>query len=406
MLAELLATTRAESRPYQERVITKSYNAFQAGIKSCMIESPTGSGKTIMGAITARWLQETHDVGVAWVAMRRNLLSQARDANKDLKLGLEAEYISMFDKNPPLQDSRGRDIGLIVIDEAQHDAASSMAHLHNTIRPKHALGMTATPFRTDSVKLCFDKVIKDAGIHALIIQGYLSEYAQYTIPEWNVDEVVDHYLRDPQRWGKSIMFWHKREQADECINRLLAKGVRTELVVSENDPKLERRDRQLSDFEKGKLDVLVNMFILTEGFDSPSLRTVWVRDSSKGPTIQMAGRVFRKYPALTYKQVVQSKRTRWPIHRTATPAESYVWMGDRWASYKQNENIDRISSRLTISMVGIETTMPKYITQRKDKKQQNRQQGESGLQERNDRDWRAGDDWPSAGFSGGGAIIH
>ena len=361
-----------------------------------------------MGFLTARWLQEEYNIGVGWVAMRRNLLSQAERANKDLRLGLDdPQFISMFDKHPPLHDNRGRPIELLVVDEAQHDAASSMAHLHNTLKPRFVLGMTATPFRTDSVKLCFDKVIKDAGIHALIAQGYLSEYHQYTIPEWNVDQVVDHYLRDTNRWGKSVMFWHTRKQADECLARLQAHGTKAELVVADGDPKLERRERQIAAFDQGEIDVLVNMYILTEGFDSPSLKTVWVRDSGKAPTIQMSGRVFRKYPSISAKQVVQSKQTRWPIHRTATPAEALVWMGDRWASYKQNKNIERVSTQTSVAMVTIETTMPKFILNKKGKQPIQRgtdNSTESGLPRRNDSDWRADEGW--VGGFGGGAIIH
>lgn len=400
MLKELLATTAAEARPYQERVIHKGHTAFtDIGVKSCMIESPTGSGKTIMAMLLARWLQNELDLGVGWVAMRRNLLSQAKRANHDMQLGLDdPQYISMFDKHPPLRDSKGRRIDLLIVDEAQHDAATSMAHLHNIIKPRYVLGLTATPFRTDRVKLCFDKVIKDAGIHVLISQGYLSEYHQYTIPEWNVDQVIDHYLKEPDRWGKSVMFWHRREQANECLARLLAHGVKAELVIADNDPKLERRERQIADFDQGKIDVLVNMYILTEGFDSPSLKTVWVRDSGKPPTIQMCGRVFRKYPGIPHKQVVQSKRTRWPIHRTATPKEALVWMGDRWASYKQNKNIETISNQTAVAMISIPTEMPDFILQKKGKQQI--QMGESGLPQRNDSsgEWIGGVD--------GGATLH
>jgi superfamily II DNA or RNA helicase len=202
------------------------------------------------------------------------------------------------------------------------------------------------------------------------------------------------------------MFWHKREQADECLNVLLGNGVRAELVIADNDPKLERRERQIAAFEAGDIDVLVNMYILTEGFDSPSLRTVWVRDSGKGPTIQMAGRVFRKYPNIDFKQIVQSKRTRWPIQRTATPAEAKVWMGDRWASYKQNKNIQAVSTKTAVAMVSIDTEMPKFILDKKAKARigQAAPRGESGLPQRDDSGWRADEGW--VGGMGGGAIIH
>ena len=144
---------------------------------SVLVESPTGSGKTIMGLEVARQMQRRYGFSIGWVAMRRNLLSQAEEENRRRGFGVDLKFISMFDKNPPQVD-------MLVVDEAQHDAAMSMANLHCTIHPKKILGLTATPFRTDRIKLCFDKVIKDAGIHQLIQDGYLSRYHHYTIPAY------------------------------------------------------------------------------------------------------------------------------------------------------------------------------------------------------------------------------
>src|SRR5205823_2713125 len=78
-----------------------------------------------------------------------------------------------------------RGLGMLVVDEAQHDAASSMAYLHNRIQPRFILGLSATPFRADRVKLCFDTVLKDAGIARLIQGGYLSPFHHYTLPAYS-----------------------------------------------------------------------------------------------------------------------------------------------------------------------------------------------------------------------------
>ena len=85
--------------------------------------------------------------------------------------------------------------GLLVVDEAQHDAASSMAFLHQRIRPKYILGLSATPFRTDKVKLCFDTSIRDAGIHQLIQDGYLAKPIDHGAL---VEAVASLAGRDPQ----------------------------------------------------------------------------------------------------------------------------------------------------------------------------------------------------------------
>ena len=116
--------------------------------------------------------------------------------------------------------------------------------------------------------------------------------------------------------------------------------------------------------------------VLTEGFDDPSLKTAWVRDSSRGPTIQMAGRVFRKYPELPYKQVVQSGQTHYPIMRTAVPAEQYLWSESGWRSLMVNPYIDQITNvtRSVIARTSTEfpTTLLKTKNSRNPRNSRNR----------------------------------
>ena len=404
----------AERREYQQRLIEKTNKLFHNGFKSILINSPTGSGKSYMGLASAKLLQDEFNIGVAWVAMRRNLLKQVLVENE--KLGVHAEImpLSMFNRNPPTHDQWGRPIKAVVLDESQHDPAGSMSNIYNVLRPRFILGMTATPFRTDRMRLSFDKIIRDIGIHQLIKAGFLSQYHQFTLPKWDVEEVVACYLREPERWGKSAIYFRTREESEACCNQLLAAGVRAATVFG-NQPLSEREDK-LAQFEAGELQVLVNMVLLTEGWDSPSLKTVFVRDSQRGPTIQMAGRVFRKYPGIEFKQVVQSKATHWPIQRTASPAHANVWLPDeqQWRSYAQSQAIEKVSMRVCMTLAHTKTEMPKFITQKMEKKSRRRGRGgdpgdqrhntESGLPRRDDSGFREGDGW--VGGFGGGAIIH
>jgi hypothetical protein len=102
--------------------------------------------------------------------------------------------------------------------------------------------------------------------------------------------------------------------------------------------------------------------VLTEGFDEPSLQTAWVRDSGKGPTIQMSGRVFRKFEGLRAKQVVQSRHTGWPMIRTAMPDQQYLWQEDEWRTLRVNPLIQRINDNALMAIAQTEVEMPKFIT--------------------------------------------
>jgi superfamily II DNA or RNA helicase len=353
-VATLIARTDVQPRPYQQRIVARAVSLFcDQQLRSILIDSPTGSGKTVMGLLVAKSLQERLGVRVGWVAMRRYLLAQARAENEARRIGVAAEFLSMFDRDPPAG------LDLLVVDEAQHDAAQSMAHLHQVIRPRFILGLSATPFRADRVKLCFDSVLKDAGIQTLIQDGYLSPYHHYTIPRHTPEAVVEHYLRDRPRWGKTLLYFHTLEQCHAADALLRAAGVRSEVVSGDSD-----REAQLEAFRSGRLDVLSNCMMLGEGFDCPELKTVFCRPSCKGVTIQMAGRVLRKHPALPFKQIVQCQRTRWPFLRTAAAALQYTWVGDGWRSLQANPFINAVNGRALQALAQTTVTLPEYLTKR------------------------------------------
>jgi superfamily II DNA or RNA helicase len=350
----LISNMDVQPRPYQKRIVAKAFDFFVAkGLRSVLIDSPTGSGKTVMGLLVARMLQEHLGLRVGWVAMRRYLLAQAAAENENRRIGVRAVFLSMFDREPPT------DLDLLVVDEAQHDAAQSMAHLHQVIRPRFILGLSATPFRADRVKLCFDSVIKDAGIQTLIQDGYLSPYHHYTIPQHTPESVVEFYLRDRPRWGKTLLYFHTLDQCARADRLLKDAGVRSDVVTGSSD-----REAQLDDFRAGRLEVLSNCLMLGEGFDCPELKTVFCRPSCKGVTVQMGGRVLRKHPDLPFKQIVQCLETRWPFQRTAAPALACTWTQGSWRSLQANPFIAQVVGRTLQALAATNVELPVYVTRR------------------------------------------
>ncbi|MEM6315222.1 MAG: DEAD/DEAH box helicase family protein [Planctomycetota bacterium] len=340
-----------EPRDYQQRIVADALEHFAGDGTSVLVESPTGSGKTVMGLLIAQAIQQQRSFRVGWCAMRRNLLIQVHRENAR-GFGVDLVPISMFDKHPPAAD-------LLVIDEAQHDGALSMANLHGQIKPKLILGLSATPFRTDRVRLCFEKTLRDAGIERLIDDGYLAPYHHYALDSHEPDRVAQVYSDDQPRWGKALIFFHTRAQCEACQAAMQRLGVRSEVVTAQTD-----RERQIADFDKGRLDVLINMLLLIEGFDCPSLQTVFCRASGKLPTIQMAGRVLRQHPGIAHKNIVQPTSTKWPFPRTAAPREQYLWSDDGWRAVMPNARLDAICNRMQGLLAHLEPQLPKYIIDR------------------------------------------
>jgi superfamily II DNA or RNA helicase len=347
-----------ESRPYQQRIISKADANWKDNVKSQMVVSPTGSGKSFMGLTILKNVVdnsreiigcEPEEVGVAWMAMRRNLLKQAQIENENVKCR-NVHYISMFDKDPLEQLTKYKKI-ILNTDESHHDSTDSASFIHNKLNPVFCLGLSATPVRTDRMKLCYEVTIQDAGYHNLIQDGYLSKFDQFMLNEFTPNSVANAYLADPKKWGKSLIFFLNYNECVECAAILSGAGVKCDIVTGNTD-----RDAQIEAFSDGKVDVLINMFVLTEGFDCPDLHSVFVRDSAnKGPTIQMAGRVLRKHNSKPRANIVQSVKTSYPFSRVAKPSSQFVHQDGVWRSIGASEMVRMMSGMMINRMINCNT---------------------------------------------------
>ena len=343
-VARVAEGVRIEPRDYQKRVVGRVIEMFSGPhvdrkaelpeARSVIVESPTGSGKTVMGLLIAKWAQETLGMRVVWTAMRRNLLAQAERENRDRGFGVDLLAVSMFDRSPPKGD-------LLIVDEAQHDATQSMASLHAAVGARKVLGLSATPWRSDRLGLCFERCIRDAGIRQLVLDGYLSPFAHYTLSSYTPESVAAAWLREPERWGRSLIFFRTIAECQECAARLTAMGVACEVVTGSSD-----REVQIERFEAGACRVILSVAVLAEGFDCPGLQTVFCRPSGRGPAVQMAGRVLRRAEGMPLKAIVQCGATKHPFTATATPAVQYVEADGGWRSIGLNDRVERVSARM------------------------------------------------------------
>ena len=347
-----------QERDYQIRIINKVMTHYRNKVKSIGIVSPTGAGKTIMALAIAKQLEgEGNSIG--WVAMRRVLLHQAAQANQEFFGIKNIKFISMFDKEPPPCD-------ILIADELQHCAASSFVNIDSKHPPKLLLGMSATPFRTDNLKLPFQKMVTDAGIHRLIQEGWLSKYHHYAMDEYTPESVAKTYLQDKEKWGKTIIFFRTAEECMEC-DRLINIGGGKSTILLGSTPMSQREDI-LEQFDDRKYDVLINIMVLAEGFDCCDLKTVFVRDSAKLPTMQMGGRAFRIHPDKSYCNVVQSVNSKYQFTRVAKPEESYTQRFGRWLSLGNSEKAMTVSKNMRIIVANINVEIPSFIRARKSKR--------------------------------------
>ena len=334
-----------QHRPYQQRIGDKLNANWRKGVNSQLVVAPTGAGKTFIGLSAAKAAQddakelfgcEPHEVGICWVAMRRNLLLMAQEDNMALVGAQNLHTVSMFDTNPARYFKDYARV-ITVYDEAHHVAANTCVGLHSAVDPDLTIGLSATPLRTDRMDLCFQVTVQDAGYHRLIQEGWLSQFDHYSVSgNWTPKSVAETYLSDPKRWGQSVCFFLTRKECEECATIMRAAGTRAEVVTGSSN-----REQQQRDFEDGKVDVMISMAVLTEGFDCPQLQTVWVRDSKHRSVItQMSGRALRLFEVngvRVAKNVVQSIEAGYPFTRVASARMQYLQVDGKWRSIGAND---------------------------------------------------------------------
>lgn len=227
-------------------------------------------------------------------------------------------------------------LGLLAIDEAHHAAADSYLRIIDhalNLNPKcKLLGVTATPNRGDkkALKGVFTNCADQISIKELIDTGYLVRPRSFVIDigtqddlrnvkrtaqDFDMDEVakiMDHAVlneRVVEEWKlkagnrQTVVFCSTLAHAMHVKEAFEAAGVSVGWVHHELSDK--QRADVLAAYDQGELQVIVNVAVLTEGWDhQPTSCVVLLRPSSfKSTMIQMIGRGLRKVDPERYPGV-------------------------------------------------------------------------------------------------------
>ena len=331
-------------RDYQELAAEGVFREWEDHA-SALAVLPTGLGKTVLFAEIIRRMHERGARAMV-LAHREELITQAAEKIHRVT-GLEAqiemgEYHvqTYFGQMPPVVvstvqthcaggDGAGRmskfdpqDFGLVVIDEAHHATAGTYRRCIDWYRQNPAckvLGVTATPDRADEAALgqVFEAVAYEYQVLDAINNGWLVPIEQQMVTVGSLDfsgvrttagdlnqgdlaEVMEDE-RNLQGIAaptveicgdrRAIIFAATVEQAErlaEIINRY--RPDRAAWVCGKTDK--EERRRMLAEFKAGRLQYVVNVGVLTEGFDDAGVQVVVMARPTKSRALyaQMAGR--------------------------------------------------------------------------------------------------------------------
>jgi len=338
-------------RDYQIQALTDLFDYWDSGKGIAPVAvMPTGSGKSlVISAFCQKVCTESPHIKILIVTHTKELISQnekelrsyypeastgvysaglgKRQTQANIVFcGIQSVYAKAF--------YFGR-VDILIVDEAhciskeantrygKFIADLKIANPHLVL-----LGLTATPFRLDSGLLTegddrlFDGIAHVTELKSLINQGYLvTPISKGGIRKIDLTNVhlqagdykpneLAHAADDPElvklaveeivTYGQNRKAWLVYASgilhAEHVMAEIKRHGIPCKMVTGETPT--DERDAVIGEFRNGKLKALVNVMVLTTGFNAPVCDMIALLTATKstGKYVQICGRGLRTYP--------------------------------------------------------------------------------------------------------------
>jgi len=316
-------------RDYQNLAISNVRKGFQVKHRSVLLTLPTGAGKTVIFSEITK-LAGLKGAKVLILVHRKELIDQAGEklTKANVKYGIIAAGHKESKCNVQVASvqtlinrlNNPEQFDLIIIDEAHHAVASSWQKIFEFYKTALKLGVTATPMRMTGAGLgeIFDKLIVGSTIPELVDKGYLAKHEVYAPPnKLNLDkirtirgdfskkevedeldkvDIVGDAVENYRRLGNNkpaIAFCISVKHGQYVTNKFKQAGYTAELITG--SMKSDDRNTLVDNFKRGKVQILVSIDVVSEGFDVEGCYVaILLRPTkSEGLYIQQVGRVLR-----------------------------------------------------------------------------------------------------------------
>ena len=338
-------------RPYQEIAVDDAATALDKH-KNTIVVAPTGAGKTIMlSALIGKRCETRRNVLV--LQHRDELVNQNMDKFKRINPNILTSIVNAEEKDwngdavfsmvqtlsRPNNLDNMKAMDMVVVDESHHVVADTYTriidHAKQINDKVEIVGFTATPNRGDKkgLRSVFSNCSHQIEISTLIREGFLVtprtyvidvgvrselENVRKTVVDFDMDQVarimnkrainqrvVSEWL-DKAHDRKTVVFCSTVAHAEDLCEEFVEEGVNAKIVTGSTD-KAERREI-LEDLSSGDTQVVVNVSVLTEGFDSPPVSCIVLTRpcSYKSTMVQMIGRGLRTIDPDEYPDIIKT----------------------------------------------------------------------------------------------------
>ncbi|CCH44066.1 ATP-dependent RNA helicase [Wickerhamomyces ciferrii] len=346
-------------RDYQQKCIDSCLDALNNKRRRIGVSLPTGGGKTVVFSSLIDQVKPREGYGnkTLILAHRTELIQQAAKTVKSILpsklIEVEmAKYHSSGDCDVVVASvqtlMRGRlekfnpkDFKLLIIDEAHHAAADSYRKIIDYFGGTHSnsdvaiTGFSATLQRDDDKNLsdAFDEVVFHMTTDEMVKSKHLSEAKFTTVRLSNADLskvgvskgefvisklskavnndinnelVLRTYLHfvSTLKVKSTMLFGVDIKHVKDLTELFRNRGINADYVTANTHAKV--RVEVVDDFRKGKIQVLMNCGIFTEGTDIPNIDCLLLvrPTASKNLLIQMIGRGLRLHKSKEFCHIV------------------------------------------------------------------------------------------------------
>lgn len=257
-------------------------------ISRILVVLPTGAGKTITSGLifaserVRRALKiEGRNLRLLFIAHKHRLLTQAEQAYADA-VGVDFIPHSAFSDLPA-----DLNVDVVCIDEAHHEAMSTIQYHLEKLGNFPIIGLTATPDRADGMLIKFDVIINPISREQAVAEGFLAPTNIHTFVDVpskeKVDVLTDIFAHYAHQMGQTMVFVKTKKEVRAITLVLQSLGYTATGILEQSEREL---NAVLDQFSAGEVQFIVNCNKINEGVDV------------KGCTDVVLGRQFGSYPQL------------------------------------------------------------------------------------------------------------
>lgn len=306
-------------RDYQLDLYNKTVSAFRKGYRRPLVVAPCGAGKSYLFAEMARNIQ-----GEVLVLVHRNELKQQHNDLLE-NLGIENTRVETYQTECRRLGSHPKPL-LLIVDEAHLSRSNTWTKIIEYY-DTYTVGLSASPVRLDNRPLgdIYDIMITGVDTRWLIDHQRLAPYEYYapsmvdtsglrTVGGDYVVSDLERLMNERAIYGDAIRSYRKYAPGEQAIAYCVAVAHAERLSSAFREAGIQaehlhagtparRRKSILDDFRAGKITVLCNCSLLSEGISIDEISCVILLRPTESVAlgIQQMMRCMRYLPGKTAK---------------------------------------------------------------------------------------------------------